>query len=701
MKTTKLGLVAAALAAVFLAVPTFAQDQDPPGIAARVAFLSGPVSLEAGGAEDWSSAPLNYPMVSGDRIFTGDGARAAIQCGSTDIRLWGNTDTTLTNLTDDYKQIGLSQGSIHLRVFNMSSEETVEVDTPSGAVMIGAPGDYRINAYPDQQAALVVVNSGWVQLAGPGLNQEVDQGEAVQLYGTDNPEVGLVEMPMPDGLDAWSLQRDHHIQYSVSARYMSTAMPGYDDLDDYGDWAPGTDYGPMWFPRSMPAGWQPYTTGHWAYVAPWGYTWVDEAAWGYAPFHYGRWVQWQGRWGWVPGPPQVRPVWAPAFVAFVGGGPGVSMGVNVGGGGVAAWFPLGVAEPFVPWYHCSPAYVRTVNVTNVNITVIHNVTIVNNYNVFINRVQTARTVNEIQVTNINYANRERVVAVNANVMTGGGRVQAAVVHLNSEQQQALVRAPIAMARPPLPPPAHVSVGIHVNVAVAATRPVLMTPRGRVAATPTANTAHFTPASLPKPAPATQIRPATHTAAPNVRPASGPVTTGRPGQPANAGRLGQPMAPANGGRPEQPANAERPGQPKTAAPVNRPAQPNQPTNQPASRPVPETQPTRPGAGAQPNRPARPNDTAPANRPAPETQPNRPGAEAQPTRLDQPQPNARPEAHPNRPANQPQANRPAAQPDQNPPNKPGAARAKNPPQKNQPKTEEEKKKEQQQQQQQPQR
>jgi len=701
MKTTKLGFLAAALAAALLAVPTFAQDQDPPGIAARVAFLSGPVSLEAGGADDWSSAPLNYPMVSGDRIFTGDGARAAVQCGSTDIRLWGNTDATLTNLTDGYKQIGLSQGSMHVRVFNLNSDETVEVDTPSGAVMIGAPGDYRINVYPDQQASLVVVNSGWVQLAGPGLNQEVDQGEAVQLYGTDNPEVGLVEMPMPDGLDAWSMQRDHHIQFSVSARYMNTAMPGYDDLDDYGDWTPATDYGPIWFPRSMPVGWQPYTTGHWAYVAPWGYTWVDDAAWGYAPFHYGRWVQWQGRWGWVPGPPQVRPVWAPAFVAFVGGGPGVSMGVSFGGGGVAAWFPLGVAEPFVPWYHCSPAYVRTVNVTNVNITVIHNTTIVNNYNVFINRVQTARTVNEIQVTNIAYVNRERVVAVNADVMARGGRVQAAVVHLNAQQQQALVRAPIALARPPAPPPAHVMVGARVNISVAAARPVLMTPRGRVAATPAANTAHFTPSSLPKPAPATAIRPATRTAAPNVRPASGPITAGHPGQPANAGRPGQPGPPNNAapvnrlGQPNQPANAGRPGQP-AAQPPARLGEPNQPANrpeqpnQPANRPAPATQPNRPGAATQP------------------TQPNRPGAEAQPNRLNQPQPNARPEVQPNRPANQPQANRPApearpgTQPNQNQQNKPGTAPAKNPPQKNQPKTEEEKKKEQQQQQQpQPQR
>jgi hypothetical protein len=679
MKTTKLGLVAAALAAAYLAVPTFAQDQDPPGIAARVAFLSGAVSLEAGGAQEWGAAPLNYPMVSGDRIFTDDGARAAVQCGDTDIRMGADTDVTLTNLTDAYKQIGLSQGSIHVRVFNLDAEETVEVDTPTGAVMIEAPGDYRINAYPDQPAALVVVNSGWVQLAGPGLNQEVDQGEAVQIYGADNPEVGLVEMPVPDALDAWSLERDHHIQFAVSARYVSTAMPGYDDLDDYGDWTPATDYGPMWFPRALPMGWQPYTTGHWAYVAPWGYTWVDEAPWGYAPFHYGRWVMWQGRWGWVPGPPQVRPMWAPAFVAFVGGGPGFSFGVSFGGGGVAAWFPLGVAEPFVPWYHCSPAYVRTVNVTNVNITVIRNVTIVNNYNVFINRVATVRSVNEIQVTNINYVNRERVVAVNANVMSSGGRVQAAVVHLNVQQQQALLRAPIAIAQPPVAAPAHISVGIHVNVAVAAARPVLMTPHGRVAATPTANTAHLTPASLPKPAPATAMRPATHTAVPNVRPAAAPVTAGRPGQPANGARPGQPNMTQP--RPTQPA-AQTPARP---APPPRTAEPAAPQAERPAQPANHARPAETTPPAQPAGANRPENAVPQERPVPQA--NRPENAA---------PQVRPAPQTNRPENAaPQANRPekAAPPTNRPApqtkpgqqpaqqgNRPAGTQSKNPPAKN---------------------
>ena len=73
----------------------------------------------------------------------------------------------------------------------------------------------------------------------------------------------------------------------------------------------------------MTPGWAPYQSGHWAYVAPWGYTWVDDSPWGFAPFHYGRWVWLHGGWGWIPpprgGPTYVPTVYAPALVAWVGG----------------------------------------------------------------------------------------------------------------------------------------------------------------------------------------------------------------------------------------------------------------------------------------------------------------------------------------------------------------------------------------------
>ncbi len=231
-------------------------------------------------------------------------------------------------------------------------------------------------------------------------------GQAVQLFGSDPPYLQPTGYPPPDDLDNWSAGLDYAYRNSISARYVSPYMVGYSDLDANGSWVQEGEYGPVWYPNAG-RGWRPYSVGHWAYVAPWGYTWIDDAPWGYAPFHYGRWVVVRGRWGWVPGPPAVRPVYSPALVAFVGG-PNFSIGI--GGGGVAAWFPLGVGEPFVPWYQCTPRYARNVNVSNVNVNYIRNQDVARNFNVFVNNTRTVTNVTNITVNNITYVNRTQVVS---------------------------------------------------------------------------------------------------------------------------------------------------------------------------------------------------------------------------------------------------------------------------------------------------
>src|ERR1017187_1324219 len=95
----------------------------------------------------------------------------------------------------------------------------------------------------------------------------------------------------------------------------------------------------------------------------------------------------EGRWGWLPGPMEVEPVYAPALVVFVGGGGG--FGGNVG------WFPLGPREVYVPSYRVSRGYVNRVNISN---TTVNTTTVTNVYNTTIVR-------NTTNITNITYANR--------------------------------------------------------------------------------------------------------------------------------------------------------------------------------------------------------------------------------------------------------------------------------------------------------
>ena len=74
-------------------------------------------------------------------------------------------------------------------------------------------------------------------------------------------------------------------------------------------------------PLAVRADWAPYRHGRWAWVRPWGWTWIDAAPWGFAPFHYGSWVRYGGHWAWSPGPRGPRVRYAPALNAFAMGFP--------------------------------------------------------------------------------------------------------------------------------------------------------------------------------------------------------------------------------------------------------------------------------------------------------------------------------------------------------------------------------------------
>jgi len=384
------------LLALTWSVPSrlWAQGDDPPARVARLSYVKGNVSLQVSGANDWAQATLNYPLTTGDRLYTDQGSRVELEVGSTAVRMSEATDLTVANLNDQLLQLGLGQGTVRVRVFELAPGESVEVDTPNGALTLLQAGDYRVEVFSNEGATLVMVNSGSLEVSGGNVQQRVDSGQAVKLTGTDPIQVSLVALPNPDDFDVWCQNRDRRFESSASAPYVGNSVPGYYDLDDYGQWQNVVEYGPVWVPARVPVGWVPYRFGHWVWVSPWGWTWVEDEPWGFCPFHYGRWAVVGGVWGWVPGPRVVRPYYAPALVAFVGG-PQFSVAIGAGGG--VGWFPLGPREPFFPWYHHGDAYLRQVNVTNIrnvtNITNITNVTDINNIR-YVNRTVATTVVSQ-------------------------------------------------------------------------------------------------------------------------------------------------------------------------------------------------------------------------------------------------------------------------------------------------------------------
>lgn len=360
--------------------PVLAQSDGPSGRVGRLSFLAGSVALQLSGDTVWSDATINYPLSTGDRIYVEQGGRAELEFGGITLRLSDATDVTVTNLSDDLMQIGLSAGSARLTVSDLDSNDSLEIDTPGGPVVVTAPGVYRLSFSP-VHGTLVAVDRGALTVGNGYDATTVESGHAVSLSGDDTLVVADVEFPAEDDFDRWGADRDRGLVESRSAQYVDPTTPGYADLDAAGQWDPDPSYGPVWYPTVVEAGWAPYRYGRWVWVEPWGWTWVERESWGYAPFHYGRWVYVRQRWGWVPGPVTRRPCYAPALVVFVGVGEGNQ-----------AWFPLGPREPYNPWYHTDDRYRQRVNV---------NVTVVN-------------------VENVHYVNRNRgFTAVSSETFRGG------------------------------------------------------------------------------------------------------------------------------------------------------------------------------------------------------------------------------------------------------------------------------------------
>ena len=155
--------------AAFLAAQT-----DPPGRVGRLNYMDGPASFQPAGVNDWVDATVNRQLIRGDNIWVGDRGRAELHVGSTALRLSTNTAFQFLNLDDRMVQIRLSQGTLTVRMRNLSQNQVFEIDTPNVAFTLLRPGEYRIDGNPDSQTTIITVRDGQSDVDGwragvPGL----------------------------------------------------------------------------------------------------------------------------------------------------------------------------------------------------------------------------------------------------------------------------------------------------------------------------------------------------------------------------------------------------------------------------------------------------------------------------------------------------------------------------------------------------
>ena len=327
---------------------------DPPERVGRLGAFAGQVTLQTADSRTREAALRNYPLSSGDRIFTADDSRAEVSLGSALLELDDHTDLEVLALETDLARVQIRSGRVLLHVgdsFNAARGKvgSVEVQAAQVTAHLEQTGDYQVTVAPDGRTDIVVL-AGEASVRTPLAGFQQRAGERAAIAADQTVDVQPAT-ERPDR-DRHRFERRRGPEGSRSAQHVAAGVVGYEDLDAYGRWHWVRELGMVWEPTRVASSWAPYRFGEWIWKSPWGWTWVDASPWGFAPFHYGRWVRLEERWCWVPGPRQVRAVYAPALVAWVR---------DPAQRGSVGWFPLGPGQEYVPSYRASESYRRSLN----------------------------------------------------------------------------------------------------------------------------------------------------------------------------------------------------------------------------------------------------------------------------------------------------------------------------------------------------
>ena len=304
-----------------------------------VRTAEGPVTVSAPGSGPGEAADVNQPLLVGDELRLGPGARVEVLLADRSLlRLGGGTTLALDRIAfsadreDRTTALTLAEGELLLVVTDAAlGDELPEIRTPGATVYVHEPGTYRIAA-AGQGWTELVVREGFAEMLTQRGSTVVRGGEQAQTQGDAWGRVRVATAGPEDALERWDRElyaqaRTAEVAY-VEPELAYAAAP----LADYGSWIE-VDAAWYWRPQ-VSAGWRPYWNGRWC-PTPSGLTWVSYEPWGWVPYHYGTWMDVPGYgWAWRPGY-----VYSPAWVYWSWGS------------SWAGWCPIGYYTGFYsPWY---------------------------------------------------------------------------------------------------------------------------------------------------------------------------------------------------------------------------------------------------------------------------------------------------------------------------------------------------------------
>lgn len=197
------------LAALALAWGGGALAQDVVTVpAAHLQHAEGSIALAPQGEKEWHDVQPRRLLKRGDRLWTDRGSRAEVQAGGQALRLNGETQMVLENVSDTATQLSVTQGTITATVTHLNPGDSFEIGTPNLAFRARQPGDYRIDVDTKAGVTHIAVQSGSAVVYGEkGEALEVKNGQRVAFRSRDLSRVLQPAFAATDDFDRWTSAR--------------------------------------------------------------------------------------------------------------------------------------------------------------------------------------------------------------------------------------------------------------------------------------------------------------------------------------------------------------------------------------------------------------------------------------------------------------------------------------------------------------
>lgn len=276
----------------------------------RVAAFTGAAQIWDSHDRQWTPLQFNRLVTEGDRIRSAPDTQIEVQIGTLAFFVGPQSDVEFSRLDGQGAQVRLNQGHLVAKVRTPEWARDLQLVTGELAAQAAAPGLYRLDRDTVQGGrSAAAALRGVLVLGAVDSRLQVAAGQRIEVMGAAAGGGLRSTTLLNDAFAAWVGLRDQAPDANAFAGVAPLReMTGLDALDRHGRWESHPDVGWVWYPVSVRPGWEPFRDGRWVWVKPWGWTWVDETPWGFAPSHYGRWLQWNNRWVWSPGPVRTRPL---------------------------------------------------------------------------------------------------------------------------------------------------------------------------------------------------------------------------------------------------------------------------------------------------------------------------------------------------------------------------------------------------------